>query len=257
MIATDPASQLSEFMEYLLGNVAKAVNGLRRRRGPVWERRYSAEPILDPSALGERMVYLLANPVRANLVQNSQDWPGLTLWASGEEAEIHRFRVFDSEGYEQARRRAEGRGKKVSQETYYAEERVRVVPVGVMGIEERREEERGELRGRVLRETLRRVQGRLQEERMSAGRRVLGIAKVLQQDPEARPEEPKRSRRPVCHASLRATRKAFRRVLDGMKRAYMVASAAFRSGQWGVEFPLYVHRPPGVLILSVAWGGLA
>lgn len=58
-----PQGNLADFMAYGQGNVAKGVNALHGRRGPLWQRRYSAEPVLDPEALLDRAGHVLANPV--------------------------------------------------------------------------------------------------------------------------------------------------------------------------------------------------
>src|SRR6218665_2221120 len=46
--------------------------------GGFWERRYSAEPVLDDAALVGRLRYVLAHGVKEGLVERSTEWPGLT-----------------------------------------------------------------------------------------------------------------------------------------------------------------------------------
>ena len=46
--------------------------------GGFWERRYSAEPVLDDEALVGRLRYVLAHGVKEGLVERSAEWPGLT-----------------------------------------------------------------------------------------------------------------------------------------------------------------------------------
>ena len=63
-----PDEYVPEFMQYLNGNMARALNRLLGRNHQFWSRRYSAEPILDADAELDRLVYLLCNPSSANLV---------------------------------------------------------------------------------------------------------------------------------------------------------------------------------------------
>jgi putative transposase len=224
LIVTDPASELSAFMEYFLANVAKAINHLRRRSGPVFERRFSAEPILDPAALGERMAYLVLNPVRAHLVERHQDWPGLCLWTPEDNVAVHPFRIFDRERYERARRLAQVRGERVSPLDFYEEERLTVVPLSAAVPVEQRARASLLLRGVVLLAEIRREEGRLQEERLRGRRRVLGAAAAQCQDPEGAPAQAKRSPRPLCHAS-------FREAWDGFR---VLGGAILRGGIGGV-----------------------
>ena len=81
LLLSDARSQLSSFMEYFLGQLAKATNGLRKRSSPVFERRFSAEPVLDEAALKDRLLYLILNPVKAGLVEHHEQWPGICLYA--------------------------------------------------------------------------------------------------------------------------------------------------------------------------------
>src|SRR5262249_5848895 len=74
ILLVDRASQLSSFMEYFLGHLARAVNEHRGRSGAVFDRRFSAEPILDEDARSARLIYLVANPVDAVLVPSHEQW---------------------------------------------------------------------------------------------------------------------------------------------------------------------------------------
>ena len=60
---------LSRFMEYLNGNLAREVNRLHGRTGPVWERRYQAIVVTEEEqAQVDRLKYLLSQSVKENLV---------------------------------------------------------------------------------------------------------------------------------------------------------------------------------------------
>jgi REP element-mobilizing transposase RayT len=69
---------LAAFMQYLRANLSKKVGRLVDWSGGFWERRYSAEPVLDDAALVGRLRYVLAHGVKEGLVERSAEWPGLT-----------------------------------------------------------------------------------------------------------------------------------------------------------------------------------
>src|SRR5262249_20783571 len=72
-----PKGNLSTFMQYLLTNISKKVGALVDWKGRFWERRYSAEPVLDEEALLSRLRYILAHGVKEGFVRTSWEWPGL------------------------------------------------------------------------------------------------------------------------------------------------------------------------------------
>ncbi len=69
---------LASFMQYLRANLSRKVGRLVEWSGGFWERRYSAEPVLDDAALVGRLRYVLAHGVKEGLVERSAEWPGLT-----------------------------------------------------------------------------------------------------------------------------------------------------------------------------------
>ncbi|MFY0578908.1 transposase [Cystobacter fuscus] len=66
---------LAGFMQYLRSNLSKKVGKLVDWSGGFWERRYSAEPVLDDTALVGRLRYVLAHGVKEGLVERSAEWP--------------------------------------------------------------------------------------------------------------------------------------------------------------------------------------
>jgi len=222
---TDGSGELSSFMGHWLGNVARAVNRLDGTSGPVFEQRYSAGEILDDEAMLERIIYAVTNPVAAGLVTRAADWGGLCLWQGGRvRAEGTRLRHRE---WMTARARAE---TEVEREAFVDHATVEITPLDganttaelIAGVEARTAE--------------------LQRDRGAA--RSLGMRKVLRQKVFDAPETPKRSPRPLCHASTAELWLAFR---DGWRRfvqTYRVASEAFCAGNLNAPFPEHTFRPP-------------
>ena len=61
-------------MQYLRANLSRKVGRLVDWSGGFWERRYSAEPVLDDEALVGRLRYVLAHGVKEGLVERSAEW---------------------------------------------------------------------------------------------------------------------------------------------------------------------------------------
>ena len=81
-------------MQHLLTNVSKKVGALIGWRGAFWERRYSAEPVLDEDALLGRIRYILSHGVKEGFVASCQEWPGLSSLSMMLDGEPRRFRWF-------------------------------------------------------------------------------------------------------------------------------------------------------------------
>jgi len=90
-----PNDNVDAFMAYFQSNVARAINRLRGREGPLWRHRYSAIVVLDDSALIKKLIYSLLNPVAAGLVPRVRDWPGLSSWSTLVEGEEESFLAVD------------------------------------------------------------------------------------------------------------------------------------------------------------------
>ena len=58
---------LAGFMQFLRANLSRKVGRLVDWSGGFWERRYSAEPVLDDEALVGRLRYVLAHGVKEGL----------------------------------------------------------------------------------------------------------------------------------------------------------------------------------------------
>ena len=95
---------LSAFMGYFKARVADAVHQITGRRGPLWARRFDAQPILNEEALMDRVAYTLDNPGKAMLVSDSRDWPGLNVAYGLDEADTFEFEYFDRTAWHRAKR---------------------------------------------------------------------------------------------------------------------------------------------------------
>jgi len=72
------SEQLANFMRYFLSKLAREVSRLTGWHDKVLAPRYQAIPISEEEAAQvERLLYILANGCKENLVARPQDWPGV------------------------------------------------------------------------------------------------------------------------------------------------------------------------------------
>lgn len=85
MVVTDTQGRLSDFMQELNRSAARCLLAHYRQRFPmrrlesVWSnvQPFSAAVLLTPSAVLDKLVYTLTNPVKDGLVRDYRKWPGL------------------------------------------------------------------------------------------------------------------------------------------------------------------------------------
>jgi len=172
---------------------------------------------LDPADIVAKTAYVLANPVAAGLVRRGAEWPG--LWTSPEQTGVAKLTArrpkvfFDPKSYMPEAATLELR-----------------VPPGFASAEEFRT---------LVSDGLRCVEDKHQQEAASEGRRFLGAARVLAQNPFARPSagEPRFERKPRI-----AARDKWRRIegllrLKSFLRDYRQAWVDRRSGAPKALFP--------------------
>ena len=74
---TDVHGNLPEFMCWFNRHIAKSINSQLGRWENLFDNgKYSAVHLVDAAAVRDKMAYILANPVEAELVERAKDWPG-------------------------------------------------------------------------------------------------------------------------------------------------------------------------------------
>jgi REP element-mobilizing transposase RayT len=224
LLVTDRRARLPAFVQYLDGLVARAVNAALGRWEGFWASGTSFSGVSNASRtdVARKVAYVLANPVAAGLVRDGLEWPGLRSamgqlgTATLDAARPARF--FRPKGSTPA---------SVSLEL--------TVPPGFASAEE--------FRGAVARE-LRRLERKARRKLAAKGRRFLGRAKVLEQDPSERPLgfEPRRNLHPRIAAADPAERIDAIARLQRFVREYRVALARLRAGVRDVVFPAGTYR---------------
>ncbi len=226
-------ADLSRFMQFALGNISKKAGPQVGWRGQFWERRYSAEPVLDAGAMEGRLKYILAHGVKEGLVRRVSEWPGLSCLPQLLGEAKRRFRFF-----EWAKRWASGKlvpgGEDRWAGEWASEEELELHPLPAWAAwsPERRQARVRELVAEIE------AEGRRKH------RTVMGPRAVMQQEPLAPPTKTKRSPRPWFHAAERLLGVRFMQRYAVFANSFRCASALFRLGRWReAQFPPFAFRP--------------
>ena len=219
-VICDPEGRIPEFMENLNKLLGKCVNAHLGRWESLWSpEKFSAVPLVDPDDVLDKIVYCLANPVKAALVETSSQWPGLTSrphdYKKGPRT-VRRPEVFF---------RPEG----TMPESLRAQ---LTVPPAFAHLSP------AQFSAKLAKALAAREKEHL-EEHAAAGRKILGREGVLAQDPFDRPKgyEPRRGLNPRV-----AGRDKWRRIeaikrLKAFLEAYREAWEQFKAGVKDVVFP--------------------
>jgi REP element-mobilizing transposase RayT len=231
LVVTDQDGRLPAFMQYLDSLVARAINALLGRFEAFWstDASYSAVEPLDPGDVVAKTAYVLANPVAAGLVRRGAEWPG--LWSSpaqlgsGELLARRPTQFFDAKGH-------------MPEEVVLA----LAPPPGFSA---------ADFRAQVA-EALENLEEQHHRQFAAEGRRFLGAARVLAQNPFTRP----RAADPRFEISPRiAARDKWRRIeaIQRLKAFVAEYRAAWRERRSGVADVLF---PPGTYHLRLMHGVL-
>jgi REP element-mobilizing transposase RayT len=224
LLVTDRRALLPAFVQFLNGFVARAVNSSLGRWEGFWASRVTFSGVSNTTRkdVVRKGGYVLANPVAAGLVKHGREWPG--LWTAPEQL---------GTAILTARRpakffRAKG-GWPASVELALT------VPPGFRSAQEFRDAAAEE--ARVLEDKARRKLA-------SEGRKFLGRAKILTQDPLTAPAgtEPRRKLNPHLAAIDTVERIDAIARLKRFVREYRVALAKLREGIREVVFPAGTYR---------------
>jgi REP element-mobilizing transposase RayT len=231
LVVRAPRGNLPRFMQYLLTNVSKKVGRLVRWQGNFWERRYSAEPILDDAALLGRVRYVISHGVKEGLVRRCRDWPGLSSLPLMLDDQPRSFRWFNWT------RRASGNRRRTRRELLderWAEtETLRLTPLPSGSLQN------PEARRRFLRRAVRAIE----EQGLRQYRTVVGRSGVLKRQPQERAAPSRRKPRPLCHTSVPRLLESFRERCRAFGDAFRKASIRWRSGDLTAAFPEWAIKP--------------
>jgi REP element-mobilizing transposase RayT len=230
LIVRAPKGNLPRFMQFLLSNISKKVGWLVDWRGAFWERRYSAEPVLDDDALLGRLRYVLAHGVKEGLVRRCEDWPGLSSLSMVLGPSTRSVKWFN--WTRRWRDRTQMDARRFSDE--WAEpEQLTLSPLPSFV-------RRPAPESRVF---WREAVAAIEKEASLNWKSVLGVKAVLSQDPQHRPPRPARRPRPLCHTISLELRRLFREHYHQFVALFRKASPRWLLGNLRAPFPEGAFRP--------------
>jgi REP element-mobilizing transposase RayT len=231
LLVRAPVGNISWFMQYLLTNISKKVGAVVGWRGAFWERRYSAEPVLDDEALLGRIRYILSHGVKEGLVASCQEWPGLSSLPMMLDGAPRRFRWFHWS--DRWRERRLGKPWARFDERCSRAEHLVLAQIPHPAFRD------APSRLQMLEKLLHGIR----EHGAALHKRFRGRAWVLAQRPQHRPDRPARTPRPLCHTSSGKLLDEFREKARAFTTAFLSASQRWRSGDFSAVFPASANRP--------------
>jgi len=230
LIIRAPSGNLPRFMQFLLSNISKKVGWLVDWKGAFWERRYSAEPVLDDDALLGRVRYVLAHGVKEGLVRRCEEWPGLSSLSMMQGSPTRAVKWFN--WTRRWRDRTEMDSRRFSDEWAETEQ---LTLTQLPSLAERPAAE--------ARSFCREVVAAIEKEASLSWETVLGVKAVLSQDPQHRPPHPAKRPRPICHTISLELRRLFRETYRQFVALFRNASPKWLVGNLKTQFPEGAFRP--------------
>ncbi len=241
LLTTPNAPTLSRFMRFLNSNVAREINRLRGRSGPLWHRRYRAIPVLDDASAVRRLEYLLSHGVKEHLVAAPEEWPGVRGVTTLLTGVASRGRWYDRSAMFHARRR----GDRSLEQEHSKEYEVALAPLPCWAAEDQEE------RGPRVREIVRRIVSRGRKRARESGLPPPGAEAIRAQSPDFRPPRTKRSPAPFVHAASKELAARFREAYADFVRSFRAAAGRL------ADYAGPAGLPPGGAAVVVDLAGSA
>jgi len=247
LLLRDPGGLLAPFMEYLQGQLAKAVNRQLRRRGHFFAREYDAVPVLTEQDFDERYAYILTNAVKAGLVARAADAPFFSSLPIALDEKPRTFRWLDRTNRHNRTRR----GQSVDDRDF-----VKAYTLRLSIPQHWRAWSRGRRR-RHIEQLVRANEERYGKQRKAEGHSVLGRQRILEMSPFMRPKSPDRRPRVKVFCKDLELKKAFlaarKEAFDRYRRTYSAWLGSIRRGtraiiSWPAGcYPPSASRPVGAM----------
>jgi len=222
---------ISPFLQYLNGQLAKQLNIYYEREGRVWSSRARVIPVVDDDAVLQRLAYCACNVVKDNLVEKVSQWPGFSTYQQLAYGKRQTFCYLDRTAWHKAG---------IPKQKYMRQVTLEISPLP--GWEDMKPHDRQSKCRRLIKD----MEHHYREIREQEGHRVRGKDGLMEIDPFDRPDKEKeKTPIPKCHASTKEKRDEYiEEVLKPFWEAYGTASALYLDGLIDTEFPPGSIPPP-------------
>ena len=243
LVFVETPEQLSGFMQYFKGNLAREAGRLSGWREKFWGRRYRPIQVSDEeTAQVARLRYILAQACKEGLVASPFDWPGVHCARALVEGTGLTGLWYDRTRQFYARRR----GEKAKDSDFATPETVVFQPLPCWA-----HLSPEEYQAAVL-EIVREIEHEAARAHAEAGTEPLGVVEILRQNRRERPLNRRRSPAPRFHAATKAARQALAHTYALVYAAYREATGKLKRGLGPVEFPAGCF-PPRLPLLQVPY----
>jgi REP element-mobilizing transposase RayT len=228
LLTVASAQRLAAFMQYLNSNIAREIGRSVGWLERFWGRRYQLV-LVDPDERSqvERLIYLLSQGTKENLVASPREWPGASSTRALLDGAPLTGRWIDRTLLYRSRRSA--KPLKLAEVT--STETLELVPLPCwrgLDLEQRR--------SRVA-ALVADIEAAAEARRLATGVEPLGRAAICRQLPHQRSPRLRRSPVPLVHASTFEVRVRWRTAYREFAAAFHRASAAWRRGVQDLAFP--------------------
>jgi hypothetical protein len=235
LVTPKDARELARFCCYVNTNLSKEAGRLHGWRGPLLERRYQAIPVSsEEDAQVGRLRYLLAHGCKEGLVARLRDWPGAHCAHSLVAGETCTGVWLDRHREWLARMRGEDRAAG----DFASHHHLALGPLPCW-----RHLPPQVIQQRVA-EMVADIEHAADMQRRGEGRRPLGVAGILRQDPHGYPAHSSRSPATLVHAVSSSARIELRAAYFSFLAAFRLAAKRLKSGCGDVVFPAGCFPPP-------------
>ena len=235
IIARAPLGNMSEFMGNFQREVSKRLNPIRNRDNAFWQRRFSAEPILDEKAFYNMVNYVMNNPLNALLVTHVSQWEGLNSW---ETQLSNDGRITGEYMNHTLLARLQREDPSTPEEEAIEHHTIQLKPPRF--VKGANTAERNENLAKHVHDYQKKMSAMLYEsEDAETTKQVLADEQstFLGRSWDYCPPNPKRSRRPLCHTTKDELFETHRKKMWDIRDAYRVAMQKHRQGKKAVRFP--------------------
>jgi putative transposase len=228
VIFTDVKGNFPKFLHYMHRLIAICVNALRKHRENVWAvSQPNVVWLVEKADCFDKLIYVLANPVSAGLVEHASEWPGAISLAP-----MLQYKKLVITRPELVFRETGGMPKEVELEIERLPGFERVT--------------REDWKERVI-EALKAAEKSAREKLREEKRQVLGRNKVLTINPSSRPATPDEKKKPGDIVPFIACLDKARReleieVLKAFREAYEIAREAWTKHKLTTRFPYGTYQ---------------
>ena len=236
ILSPTSAEQLARFMQFVNANIAKEAGRLHLWPERLWSRRYRSIVIADDEASLVRLRYVCAHGSKEGLVGGGPgSWPGPNCIAALCNGEPLRGTWIDRGAEYKARQR----GETVLAMQFATVYDVKLTPLPRLKnlTEDQRQAE--------MRRMVNEIEVQADAENLAQGRKPLGVAAILAQDPHSRPATTDRSPAPFVHASDKRTALEFRAKYRAFVDAFRAGAERLKASaaKFAKMFPLWSFPP--------------